>query len=395
VLAFEAAAAGQVGVALFTSDAALLAGTPSRSHLCGNNPLIPSGERTPVAKTYGAPTVLTAVYSQRGGLTTVDVVLQVRWTDAAGRKFPAYALLSALSPAEWSEPDWNTFYSFDGHGGYDNSAAGAAKWNAELQKTTAGGLEYSGSSMAYVPCGVGCADARDRAGGNVGGMPGTVKLSFVGGVSNTSRSVLSLWAWDSIVQVAWLWPSGFGTMQGGFNKAAIDLTPQLPSGLALAPRSDPKVAVLPCPTNASARCLWVAVTVAAPKAKAGQMSFVKLLETQQPAIFVPKFAPRYRVRMPPPVDSTRARRQVAGGANESAITRAGLTLINDSFKLTVTATGSGFDLADLVGASKFSRHFLLSFRVISAAGDPGLTDLKDSRVGTSGSILLGIVAPED
>eukprot|EP00662_Eupelagonemidae_sp_cell21_P034876 gene34876-64726_t len=152
--------------------------------------------------------------------------------------------------------------------------------------------------MAYVPCGAGCADARDRAGGNVDGTPGTVKVSLVGGVSDTNRSSLALWAWDPICKVAWLWPSGFGTMQSGFRRSAVDLTPMLPSTLALAPRSDPKAVVLPCPADVSRTCLWVAMTVAAPKTQSGQMSFVKPLVTQQPAMPAPRFAPRYRVDMP-------------------------------------------------------------------------------------------------
>ncbi len=92
--------------------------------------------------------------------------------------------------------------------GTGDKAAGPLHWERALQAATApASFSYTGSAAAFVPCGPGCGDPRDRAGGNADGLLGTVKLSIVSGNSGrdiggaSNESVLLLWAWDPIVKV--------------------------------------------------------------------------------------------------------------------------------------------------------------------------------------------------
>ena len=195
VLAYESA--GQVKVALFTSSESLLAGNAARVFAAPILPLLPAGSRAAtVPASYGSPTVYTAVYSQRGGRTTVDVVMSVSWTDSDGISHPASAMLAALSPDSAEAPDYNVQFGFDGIG-YDGSgaqSAGPLRWEMSMRKAVQN-FSYTGSSMAVVPCGPGCGDPRDRAGGNAGGTPGGQKISLISGVDGAGKARLLLWGW--------------------------------------------------------------------------------------------------------------------------------------------------------------------------------------------------------
>jgi hypothetical protein len=405
---------GSIGFALFTSEAALLAGNASRVFIAPNSPLLAAWGHSPVIPArYSSPTIYSAVYSQRGGQTTVDVVYGAAWTDGQNHSHPANMMLTALSPdasTQVSAPEHNAFFSFDGQGydGTGDRASGPLHWERKLMAAVAPAtFSYTGSASAYVPCGPGCGDPRDRAGGNADGLPGTVKLSLVAGRSvghgdnARTASVLLLWGWDPIVKVKWLWPSGFGTAQGGFKNSAITL--RLP-GITLAPDSSPKIRVLPCPQpptdgkqtqtmqkhgDNETLCLWVGLV-----ATDGQLTFVKPLEVQMPAGEVgvaDRFAPRFRTAMPPPglsavleahpsrLPPSTGQPNRAGILDKApawdAATRIGLTMTNDAFKLTVADTGAAFVLTEL--ASGTTRTFATIFAVVSSASDPGLSDLKD------------------
>jgi hypothetical protein len=398
----EALAAGPstgVGFALFTSEAQLLSGSPSRVFVPPNAPLLPAGQRQPFTSArYGSPTIYSAVYSQRGGQTTVDVVLGLSWADDRNRTHPGNAMLTALSPdaaTQVSEPEFNSFFSFDGAGydGTGSKAAGPLHWEQKLRQASSAGLRYTGSVSAYVPCGAGCADPRDRAGGNADGQPGTIKLSIIAGIddgdshtaaggssgsgsgSGSGSSKLLLWAWDPIVKVRWLWPSGFGTAQGGFNNSAIIL--QLP-GVELAAKSTPKIRVLPCPEallsgrseagQRSSLCFWVGVMTTD-----GQLTFYKPLTAQEDTQHY-QFSPRYRTQLPPPPPPSSL--PVSTEPPPSAATRDGLTLRNDAFHLTVAPSGGSFTITEL--QSGMTRTFNSTFAVISCKSNPLLSDLKDA-----------------
>eukprot|EP01045_Picozoa_sp_COSAG04_P005533 COSAG04_NODE_258_length_18740_cov_15.019312_4_plen_829_part_00 len=396
VLAFETGPAPTAGIgfALFTSEAQLLSGNASRVFVAPNAPLLPAGQRVQATPArYSSPTIYSAVYSQRGGQTTVDVVLGVAWTDNRSRSHPANAILTALSPSaatEVSPPEYHTFFSFDGEG-YDGrgaAAAGPLHWEMKLRQATSPSFSYTGSSSAYVPCGPGCADPRDRAGGNADGMPGTIKLSIVAGIDGEGTSAgagskLLLWAWDPIVKVAWLWPSGFGTAQGGFNNSATVL--RLP-GVDLAAESTPKVRVLPCPDASEAEetdalCLWVGLMT-----KDGQLAYHKPLTAQRAPQH--RFSPRFRTLLPPPPPPS-SWRSAPAELPARRSTRSGLTLRNDAFRLAVAASGATFTVTEL--QSGLTRRFGSTFAVVSSRANPLLTDLKDAGKGpNTGSSLYSI-----
>ena len=398
-----------IGFALFTSEAGLLSGRAVQVVIAPNPPLLPAGQRTEVTPDrYSSPTIYNAVRSLRGGHVTVDVVLGLAWTDAQNQSHPAYALLSGLGPQPpGTVPvDYNAVFSFDGAGydGTGSKAAGPLRWEIKLRNATGGRFAYTGSSSAYVPCGAGCGDPRDRAGGNVDGLPGTVKVSLVAGVTDSGDSKLLLWAWDPIVKARWLWPSGYGTAQGGFKNGALEL--QLPAGIRLAAESNPKVRVLRCPprnlttigdvsgaSQDDALCLWVGLMT-----EAGQLAFHRSLEVQE-AGCTRLFSPRHRTQMPPPLSMgpptpppPRAARASLKPAVEA--TRAGLTLHNKAFRLVVAAGGADFTLTEL--RSGLSRTFSSAFAVVSTVKDPVLSDLKDGdQAKSTGSKLSGLYFAAD
>eukprot|EP01050_Picozoa_sp_SAG11_P001599 SAG11_NODE_71_length_18338_cov_14.752974_3_plen_2964_part_00 len=372
-----------IGFALFISEADLLSGNASRVFVAPNSPLLPAGQRLPVTPpVYSSPTIYSAVHSRRGGQSTVDVVLGLAW-HYLNQSHPANALLSGLGPHASSQVtavDYNTFFSFDG-AGYDGSgkkAAGPLHWEINL-RAASDGFAYSGSSSAFVPCGPGCGDPRDRAGGNADGMPGTQKLSLVAG----SDSELMLWAWDPIVKARWLWPSGFGTAQGGFNKSAVLL--HLP-GVRLAARSDPKMEVVPCPQDivGTGFCLWVGLMTASE----GQLSFYRKLDAQDGVQQVETFPRRYKTITPPIVQKQQqpALQQPPGTAHGPEVaTRNGLTLQNQAFKVVVAADGSSFTLTEI--GSSLTRSFHSRFSVVGSDKDPQLSDMRDGGGAHSGSGL--------
>eukprot|EP01046_Picozoa_sp_COSAG06_P017756 COSAG06_NODE_1215_length_10233_cov_68.717979_9_plen_1235_part_00 len=232
-------------------------------------------------------------------------------------------------------------------------------------------FSYTGSAMAFVPCGPGCGDPRDRAGGNADGLPATQKISLISGTDVGGKSRLLLWGWDPINKVAWLWPSGFGTMSGGFNKTMIELF--LPN-TTLARLTTPKISVVPCPAGETGRCLWVGLMTTQ-----GQLSFYQALHTQNPVGLVHhgEFAPRFRTAMEPIVSPPPPLIQERKAATQEAGTRKGLTLQNDAFKLVVDPNGGGFSVTSLGGRSQLTRTFISSFGVVFSTEDPELTDLKD------------------
>ena len=272
----------------------------------------------------------------------------------------------------------------------------------------------------YVPCGVGCADPRDRAGGNADGTAATVKVSVIAGTTTAAgtrsaeaqrgpeagaESVLLLWAWDPIVKVRWLWPSGFGTAQGGFNNSALVLP--LPDDVTLSPESTPRIRVLPCPLedagvvhsetervrDASSadpsppQCLWVgAMTVG------GQLTLYRQLAVQpETAATQRSFHARYHTQMPPSLSTAKlqskeahreAQRETDREAQRETQREAplagsapGLVLVNQAYQLEMAASGATFLLTEL--SSGLKRRFESSFAIVSSAADPQLSDLRD------------------
>ena len=201
VLAYESA--GQVHVSLFTDSDSLMAARPARVFVAPSRTLYSPSSRTAVVPAgYGSPTIYSAVYSRRGGRTTVDVVMSVTWQDSDRVSHPASALLAALSPDSAQPPDYNVQFAFDGQGyaGEASSGAGPMRWESAMRKVVSI-FSYTGSSMAFVPCGAGCGDPRDRAGGNADGLTGTQKISLISGVDAAGKGRLLLWGWDPINKV--------------------------------------------------------------------------------------------------------------------------------------------------------------------------------------------------
>lgn len=162
---------------------------------------------------------------------------------------------------------------------------------------------------------------------------------MVSGVAN-GKGQLLLWAWDPITKAPWLWPSGYGTGQGGFEKKAIVL--EL-SGVVVAAAANPKLTVVACPPDitqnmtyrvgATPLCLWIGVSVCTHDhpLSSSRMVFVQVLETQWPSMPTAPFAARYttQVGSVPSTDAT-LRYPVKMQVDNVMATKSGQVLKNDA-----------------------------------------------------------------
>ena len=196
-----------------------------------------------------------------------------------------------------------------------------------------------------------------------------------------------LWYRDPINKVAWLWPSGFGTMQGGFNRTMLEI--KIPNTTIVA-RANPRLAVVPCPAAATSsdpairsHCLWVGVTT-----NLGMMTFYQpLTSTDAPS---QTFAPRYRTQMQAVVAQPRPLVVPPPSKRADATTGDRFTLQNRAFKVIVSTDAATFTVIDLLGSMQLRRQFESAFTVLFSSTDPELSDLKDFAHGTTGSSIYSI-----